>query len=293
MSEKYFANFPTISYNGQQIADLTRRVALLSRVAADPKLYYSKDVKQRQRADNVADVIYDDPYQEWLIFLANGVIDPWKDWPLDDDVFGDYVSRKYGSIAAATQMIDHYRNAWYDDDSRLSTAAYSALPPGTQQYWTAMLDEQSNPLAYVRTQQDWTVSTNGIKTLGLASVAGFLSGENVVVTRAHGDAYTGRIVGVPDTTSNLMTIQHLSDTDPDVLEAGYAFVTGKTSHASSLLQSSSVNALLIPDVEQSYWAPVTAYDVENEANVARRTIRILDPRFAQLAASELGRLMQL
>ena len=55
----------------------------------------------------IRDRYYDDPQLVWLIFLANNILDPYYDWPLPQNQFGDFLISKYGTIAAAQAKILH------------------------------------------------------------------------------------------------------------------------------------------------------------------------------------------
>jgi hypothetical protein len=50
--------------------------------------------------------------------------------------------------------------------------------------------------------------------------------------------------------------------------------------------------LSVPVEEQSYWSPVTAYDMEEERNADKAHIRLLDNRLAETAASNLRQLLR-
>jgi len=48
----------------------------------------------------------------------------------------------------------------------------------------------------------------------------------------------------------------------------------------------------IPDAEEVYWSPVSAYEYELELNAKKTNIRILDARFTSQATKELKNLMR-
>lgn len=54
------------------------------------------NVLSGERPDNVAQKFYDDPALDWVILLANNIIDIYSEWPLDNTSFQKYVEDKYG-----------------------------------------------------------------------------------------------------------------------------------------------------------------------------------------------------
>lgn len=61
----------------------------------------------------------------------------------------------------------------------------------------------------------------------------------------------------------------------------------------SVAQDGDGNVTLsVPMAEASYWTPVTAFEIEEEENVKKSHIRLLDSRLAQTAASNLRKLLE-
>ena len=106
----YFADFPVIEYGGKIARNIIARPGIKDQLMNSPTAFYDYVVEDGQRPDQIAYLYYDDPQLVWLIFLANNIVDPYYDWPLTQNQFGDFLISKYGTVAAAQAKILHYKH---------------------------------------------------------------------------------------------------------------------------------------------------------------------------------------
>ena len=90
-----FINFPSINYNGQTAIDITQSIKMVSNLVSNTTLLTAYTMNQSLRSDQLASAVYDDPYLEWMVFLANQQIDGF-DWYMDQTQFYTYLNKKYG-----------------------------------------------------------------------------------------------------------------------------------------------------------------------------------------------------
>ena len=109
-SKGYFADFAVIEYGGKVARDIMARPKIKDQIMNSPASFYDYVIEDAQRPDQIAYLYYDDPQLVWLIFLANNILDPYYDWPLPQNQFGDFLISKYGTIAAAQAKILHYKH---------------------------------------------------------------------------------------------------------------------------------------------------------------------------------------
>jgi hypothetical protein len=95
MAKKYFEDFPVIKYQGRNVRDISRRASFIRAVANNPFLYYSYTVKDDERAEDIALDYYGSVDYVWLVYMANNIIDPYYEWPMDAQTFNDYLVAKY------------------------------------------------------------------------------------------------------------------------------------------------------------------------------------------------------
>lgn len=142
---KFFQYFPKISYRTTEapagvwqeiervVPNMTVRLEL--DIWADDNLAYEPYViKDRDRPDTVAALMYGQAQYAWVIMLANKMRD-WYDWPLGELEFFAYMNQKYESVAGANDGYDLsktivYQYQWITNGQTLivDATAYATLP---------------------------------------------------------------------------------------------------------------------------------------------------------------------
>ena len=118
MAKKFFRYVPDFDYvsrlsKAQNISDYIRVKNLFKRTRISEQVfndltYFTKyQIISDERPDNVAFKIYGDSNLDWLILLANNIINLQQEWPLEHKSYYDFLINKYGSDAGI-QGIHHY-----------------------------------------------------------------------------------------------------------------------------------------------------------------------------------------
>lgn len=115
---KYFENFPIIEYQGRRVRDITRRSAFIQTIANNPYVYYPYTVKEGERAEDIAKWYYGSVDYIWLVYMANNIIDPYYEWPMDPKTFNAYLVDKYTDISGEVgeDVIDWIQDPDNDDN---------------------------------------------------------------------------------------------------------------------------------------------------------------------------------
>lgn len=110
----YFTNLPILSYDidkNNKFKDTTNifvRQKLTELVLSNASIYYTYLVKPKERPDIIAFNYYGSTDYTWIVLFSNAIIDPYFEWPLDEDDFKSHLLRKYGSISEARSTIHSY-----------------------------------------------------------------------------------------------------------------------------------------------------------------------------------------
>jgi hypothetical protein len=114
----YFENMPLIDYNGYKVRDLTRRNRILPSSIVNPYLFLPYTVTDNDKPEDIAYYYYGSTDYTWLIYLANNMIDPYHNWPLNDEDFSKYIIKKYEKISGKTgyEVIDWTKNETIQDN---------------------------------------------------------------------------------------------------------------------------------------------------------------------------------
>ena len=109
MSVSYFANFPTISYFNTLVPNITLRAKFIEKLKQESLAFYPYVVEDGETADIIATWYYGRPDFDWLIYLANDIVDPHSQWPKSYLQLQEYIKLKYGSVEEAMSNIEFYR----------------------------------------------------------------------------------------------------------------------------------------------------------------------------------------
>ncbi len=276
---KFFEKFPTQVYDGVNCKLITTRTALSASTREQYLAYNDVPVQSGDRPDTISYQLYDDQYLDWLVYYANGIVDPYYQWCLDDESLQKTIEVKYGSIAEAQERVLFYRVK--RDDSTIDTAAYNSLASSAKKYWEAVINEAGAVLYYKRSAQQYTVNTNQLVkltgTITEINISKLANGERVTQVTQGRVTASGQILHIVD---NVVTVGCIEGT----------FVPGAMTGASTEVQVQigevQVLGYSIPEAERSYWEPVTCYEYEVEQNEQYRTIKALVPGAATVAASK-------
>ena len=123
----YFRQVPDFDYvnrdsDGKSIGDYQVVKNLFKRVKIRPDIlenlaYFTQyRISGDDRPDNVAFEIYGDESFDWLVMLANNIMNVQTEWPLSQAAFNDFLIKKYGDIEKANN-IHHYETRQMKNDS--------------------------------------------------------------------------------------------------------------------------------------------------------------------------------
>jgi hypothetical protein len=116
----FFNNFPLVQYDIEKtnrfntVQNPLLRFKLLDILQNRSALYYEHIVEEGQSAQFIANRYYQDVTLDWVIYLVNDIQDPIYGWPLDYQVFTEFVKSKYGSIESALNTVHHYEWIYQD-----------------------------------------------------------------------------------------------------------------------------------------------------------------------------------
>lgn len=154
----YFKLFPTINYDNRFVTDLTRRVRIVEQLSTDPYAILPYIVKEGERPEDVAYYYYGDQNKVWIVYLANNIVDPYIQWPLDDQNLYYTLLKKYAitgltfansDVNVTTDTITLTGHTLKTTDPIAFTAGVSTPAPlvsGTT-YYTIFVDENTIKLA--------------------------------------------------------------------------------------------------------------------------------------------------
>ena len=91
----YFRFFPTVTYAEETCTNITLRNKIRDYLKKNVYLYNEHSIQDHERPDILADKYYGNYKYTWLIFYANDIFDPIRDWPLTYNELYPFINHKY------------------------------------------------------------------------------------------------------------------------------------------------------------------------------------------------------
>jgi hypothetical protein len=146
----YFKNFPTIyttDYSGNKVkvTNIMERVEIVPSLLKNPLLFYRYDVQSSDTPDTIASKYYNDSYRYWLVMFGNQIFDSQSDWPMNPNLFNDYLVDKYASATAnslnisvanvtPSQILTYTQNTIYNYVESVTTIDSTSSESNTTTY---------------------------------------------------------------------------------------------------------------------------------------------------------------
>ena len=109
MSNHFFENFSSITYNGYKCCNILARPKILKRVSRNPYAFYPLQLRQGDRPDTVSEAYYGSFFYSWIVLLSNNILDPYFGWQMTQNIFQEFIANKYGSTVLAERQVVCYR----------------------------------------------------------------------------------------------------------------------------------------------------------------------------------------
>lgn len=171
----YFNNFPKLLYstslstqNAKVASDVFQKVSFIKDVLKNSDVYYKYRIKDGETAERIAFDMYKDPSKHWIILLANDIVDPQYDWPLQSNPLNDYINKKYSSYNISLDP-DEYHAITQDNieitdpvsHSKTGYTFHATINNGTSETSGTIMTVLSSPGSGVSLQVGMVISAGG------------------------------------------------------------------------------------------------------------------------------------
>lgn len=170
---RYFRYYPQVKHSGKYLIDITKRSKFILNILSDPRVFLPFTVNDGERAEDIAFFYYDDVDLVWMIYLANNIIDPYKQWPMNQKNFIQYLIEKYRAQSGAdtdqdilnwTQAtIRHYY--FIDDEEITITKETYDKSVGINSLDTSFISSQWQSVSYYEYEEEINESNRHIKLI--------------------------------------------------------------------------------------------------------------------------------
>ena len=98
------------------VKNIFKRAKLRTDVDSAITAFDFRVIKENERPDTIANIVYGDPELDYIILITNNITDVRSQWPLSNRDLYNYMLDKYGSDAAL-QEVHHYETIEVRDDN--------------------------------------------------------------------------------------------------------------------------------------------------------------------------------
>ena len=300
----YFDKFPLLQYpvkDGNNfryvfVRNLLRRVALSEDLMTSEAVFMEYSVKDGERPEHIAERVYGDPGYHWLILLTNNVIDPYHGWYMSGSALEEYIQKKYGgySVYISTTGNAFFYNSSVDSGATLTQGGNSmtildyspelckltvnGTTPFTGSATIGVSGGTQYPVKIQRVDPSYTT----VHHFEIPYVDG-LCGASTEFTVDPLSQQTGSYSVVGG------VIGHVDDEYPRLAADGRGY---SASGNVDFYETYIGKYLGVSGAAVNTYA-VSNYTYENTKNDARRTIKVLHPRFKKTALTELESLLRI
>lgn len=103
---KYFNFFPKVPYYNEKeklsvelVTNIMTRFKFEDKFKENTVVYYDYTISDGETPEMIADKVYGSPERHWIILNLNDIINPYLDWPMDENSLIKFIDKKYESFA--------------------------------------------------------------------------------------------------------------------------------------------------------------------------------------------------
>ena len=119
MTNSFFRNIPDFEYVNRiddsksdgdyvKFKNFFKKGKLRDDIFQDLTFFTKYVVEGDDRPDNVADKVYGDSNLDWVVLLANNIVNIQSEWPMTQSDFNTYITEKYQNETVLYSGIHHY-----------------------------------------------------------------------------------------------------------------------------------------------------------------------------------------
>ena len=122
----YFQRLPDFEYVSRlpdakisdyiKVKNLFKRGVLREDIFQNLSFFTKYEIKGNDRPDNVAAEVYGDSTLDWVILIANNIINIQSEWPMSQTDFDAYLLEKYGNYDTLYNGVHHYETEELKND---------------------------------------------------------------------------------------------------------------------------------------------------------------------------------
>ena len=316
MTKPYFRQVPNFEYVSRtageqnisdyiQVKNLFKRGKLREDIFGNLSFFTKYKIIGNERPDNVAYKNYNDETLDWVVLLANNILNIQSEWPLTQQAFDKVMFEKYGDYETLYGGIHHYETTGIVNSNGVTVLPAGLRVPNTWNTNGNFIEVNNTKIGQIFSGDGITSTTtvtvslnNGIFGLKVGSqvtinnVAEKIYNGTFVVTSAlipfedgRAVSFTYELPSVPNDASPTLANPPVEEV---LLTIESPNGTGNSYYYEYYDEGLGYSVQLPRD---SFIRAVTNFEYENELEENKRNIFILKPRYLNIIFNDMDDLM--
>ena len=306
MTQSYFRQVPDLEYvnrtkgntdisNYITVKNLFKRGRLRPDIFGNLNFFNKYKIIGNERPDNIAFKEYGDSNLDWVILIANNILNLQDEWPLPQNSLDEILLEKYGSYDKLYSEIHHYETI------EIKNSKGGIILPGgletpnkcrTNGNYIQAINTKINQISGTESKIATVTMYNGIKNLDV--------GSEVYITNVSSDVYNGRfpITSVLKVGEVVIRFSYVLPSIPEVKQPeilGTEQVTFTVegtvgtgnAYYYEYYDNNSYNTIPAAKMTQA----VTNYQYEIKKENDKRNIYILKPQYLNVVFNDMDKIM--
>lgn len=320
MAKPYFRQVPNFEYisrtKGEQylneyvtLKNLFKRAKLREDIFENLAFFEKYSIVGDERPDNVAAKFYNESTLDWVILLANNILNIQDEWPMTTQTFEQVMLEKYGSYETLQSGIHHYETLEIKNTLGLTVLQGGLRISPTWKTNGNFLEMVNTKIANIScgVNAESLTPSSTVYVYVLSDILGLQVGDQITIDGVADPQYRGQHIvkellatdingAVSGFTYELPFIPNDIQprlSDPRKEEVHYTIKESSTNTGNSYYYEfwdpGLGYAVQVPST--SFVRAVTNYEYEIEKEEAKRNIYILKPQYLNVIYNDLDELM--
>jgi hypothetical protein len=312
----YFRQVPNFEYvsrtaGEQNISDyievknLFKRGKLREDIFGNLSFFTKYKIIGNERPDNVAYKVYNDETLDWVVLLANNILNIQSEWPLTQQAFDKVMFEKYGDYETLYGGIHHYETIKLTNSNDVAVLPAGLRVPNTWNTNGNFIEVNNTKIGQIFSGNGVTPTTTVTVTVN-NGIFGLSVGSQVTINNVVEKIYNGTFVVtsalIPFGDGRAVSFTYELTSTPNV--ATPTLADPRTEEVLLTIESPNGTgnsyyyeyyddglgySVQIP--RDSFVRAVTNFEYENELEENKRNIFILKPKYLNVVFNDMDDLM--
>ncbi len=306
MTQSYFRQVPDLEYvnrtkgntdisNYINVKNLFKRGRIRPDIFGDLNFFTKYKIIGDERPDNIAFKEYGDSNLDWVVLLANNILNIQDEWPLPQNSLDEILLEKYGSYDKLYSEVHHYETV------EIKSSKGGVILPGgleTPNKWRTngnyiqAINTKINQISGTESKIATVTMYNGIKNLDV--------GSEVYITNVSSDVYNGRfpITSVLKVQDVVIRFTYVLPSIPEVKQPEILGTEQVTFTVEGTVGTGNAYYYEYYDNNSYHTIPaakmtqaVTNYQYEIQKEDDKRNIYLLKPDYLNVVFNDMDKIM--